>query len=114
MTTTNKITDSSDETKEVKIVSEDATGPTEVVLQAGEEHELHIWDDIVCAVQEVDKVEEMLPILGYEQRTTYSKEFYESLHHKIPWQHCKEDIWSTVKKNNFHTTKPYYKIKLKY
>jgi len=64
--------------------------------------------DILVDVREVDKVEEILSSLGYEQRSTYSKEFYESLHHTMPWQHCKEDIWIEVHKRLFPKTSPCY------
>ena len=64
--------------------------------------------DILVDVTEVDKVQEILPSLGYEQHSTYSKEFYDSLHHTMPWQHCKEEIWIEVHKRLFPKTSACY------
>lgn len=64
--------------------------------------------DILVDVDEVDAFESILVKLGYEQRSTYSKEFYESLHHTMPWQHCKDEIWIEVHKRLFPKTSPCY------
>lgn len=64
--------------------------------------------DILVDVEEIDKVEKILPSLGYEQRSTYSKEFYSTLHHTMPWQHCKDEIWIEVHKRLFPKTSPCY------
>lgn len=64
--------------------------------------------DILVDVDEVEAFENVLPTLGYEQRCTYSKKFYDSLHHTMPWQHCKDEIWIEVHKRLFPKTSPCY------
>ncbi len=66
--------------------------------------------DIDILVDEVDieKVEKLLQELDYEQRSTYSTEFYNSLHHTMPWQHRKNEIWVEVHKRLFPETSPCY------
>lgn len=62
--------------------------------------------DILVDNDEVESFESILPKLDYEQRSTYSKEFYDSLHHTMPWQHCKDEIWIEVHKRLFPKTSP--------
>jgi len=64
--------------------------------------------DILVDVEEIDKVEKILPCLDYKQRSTYSKKFYSTLHHTMPWQHCKDEIWIEVHKRLFPKTSPCY------
>ena len=64
--------------------------------------------DILFNESDVEKVEMALPVLGYEQRSTYSKEFYRGLHHTMPWQHCKDEIWIEVHKKLFPRTSKCY------
>lgn len=53
MTTTIKVHAHCGDDKEVKIIS---TGIDDVIIQDGEKHSLSVYDDIVCTVQEVEKV----------------------------------------------------------
>ncbi|VAW97921.1 hypothetical protein MNBD_GAMMA23-2555 [hydrothermal vent metagenome] len=64
--------------------------------------------DILVDAGEVRQVEEVLVTLGYKQHSTYSKEFYETLHHTMPWQHCKDEVWVEVHHRLFPKTSPCY------
>ncbi len=60
--------------------------------------------DLLVDVDEVDKTEKILSRLGFEQRSTYSEDFYKMLHHTMPWQHSGDDVWVEVHKKLFPKT----------
>ena len=57
--------------------------------------------DILVNSSEIVSTELILSMLGYEQRSTYSKEFYQTHHHTMPWQHSKNEIWLEIHKGLF-------------
>lgn len=57
--------------------------------------------DILLDVADVKKTEETLAILNFEQRSSYSSEFYASHHHTMPWHHIKDDVSIEVHHNIF-------------
>jgi len=60
--------------------------------------------DLLVDEEDLEQAEEILPTLGFEQTSTYSSEFYETLHHTMPWQHRKYKIWIEIHKKLFPNT----------
>jgi len=64
--------------------------------------------DILVNEEKVNDVEYTLSALGYKQKSIYSEDFYKRLHHTMPWQHCKDDVWIEVHKKLFPKTSACY------
>lgn len=60
--------------------------------------------DLLVDEKDIERAEEILPALGFEQKSTYLYKFYERLHHTMPWQHRKYKIWIEIHKRLFPET----------
>lgn len=64
--------------------------------------------DILVDADKIDVAEESLPTLGYVQKSRHTEDFYQSMHHTMPWQHSRDGIWLEIHKKLFPEISPCY------
>ncbi len=52
--------------------------------------------DLLVEQQQLKQVEQIMLVLGYEQRSHLPDEFYKTHHHTKPWRHKTKDIWFEI------------------
>ena len=68
--------------------------------------------DILINVNEIEEAERIIAALGYEQRSTFPSEFYQSHHHTMPWQNIESEVWLEVHKQLFPISSPISKTSI--
>ncbi len=52
--------------------------------------------DLLVEQQQLKQVEQIMRVLGYEQKSHLPDEFYKTHHHTKPWRHKTKDIWLEI------------------